>query len=84
MSDNGFKERYGLELLRLSDGKIKRGNYLYHFQRMEDKGFVTPGRKTSRMMFREFLAGFITSQVQGKRLLNAIELMGSTPYQRKI
>jgi DNA-binding PadR family transcriptional regulator len=41
MSDNGFKERYGLELLKLSDGKIKRGTIYTTLQRMEDKGFVT-------------------------------------------
>jgi len=41
MSDNGFKERYGLELLKLSDGKIKRGTIYTTLGRMEDKGFVT-------------------------------------------
>ena len=41
MSDNGFKERYGLEILKLSDGKIKRGTIYTTLQRMEDKGFVT-------------------------------------------
>jgi DNA-binding PadR family transcriptional regulator len=41
MSDNGFKERYGLELLKLSDGKIKRGTIYTTLQRMENKGFVT-------------------------------------------
>jgi DNA-binding PadR family transcriptional regulator len=41
MSDNGFKERYGLELLKLSDGKIKRGTVYTTLQRMQDKGFVT-------------------------------------------
>jgi DNA-binding PadR family transcriptional regulator len=41
MSDNGFKERYGLEIMKLSDGKIKRGTIYTTLQRMEDKEFVT-------------------------------------------
>lgn len=41
MSENGFKERYGLELLRLSNGGLKRGTVYTTLQRMEDKGFVT-------------------------------------------
>ena len=40
MLDNGFKERYGLELLRLSNGGLKRGTIYTTLQRMEDKGFV--------------------------------------------
>lgn len=41
MSENGFREVYGLELLRLSNGGIKRGTVYTTLQRMEDKGFVT-------------------------------------------
>jgi DNA-binding PadR family transcriptional regulator len=44
MSENGFKERYGLELLRLSNGGLKRGTLYTTLQRMEDKGFVISGR----------------------------------------
>ncbi len=40
MSENGFREVYGLELLRLSNGGIKRGTVYTTLQRMEDKGFV--------------------------------------------
>lgn len=41
MSENGFREVYGLELLKLSNGGIKRGTVYTTLQRMEDKGFVT-------------------------------------------
>lgn len=41
MSENGFKEVYGLELLKLSNGGIKRGTIYTTLQRMKDKGFVT-------------------------------------------
>ena len=40
MSENGFKEVYGLELLKLSNGGIKRGTIYTTLQRMQDKGFV--------------------------------------------
>jgi DNA-binding PadR family transcriptional regulator len=40
MSENGFSEIYGLELLKLSNGGIKRGTIYTTLQRMEDKGFV--------------------------------------------
>ncbi|HYP49347.1 MAG TPA: helix-turn-helix transcriptional regulator [Pyrinomonadaceae bacterium] len=41
MSENGFREMYGLELLKHSNGGIKRGPIYTTLQRMEDKGFVT-------------------------------------------
>ena len=41
MSENGFRETYGLELLKLSNGEIKRGTIYTTLQRMGDKGFVT-------------------------------------------
>ena len=41
MSKNGFRELYGLEMLELSDGKIKRGTIYTTLQRMQDKEFVT-------------------------------------------
>lgn len=41
ISENGFREIYGLELLKLSNGGIKRGTIYTTLQRMEDKGFVT-------------------------------------------
>jgi DNA-binding PadR family transcriptional regulator len=40
MSENGFREIYGLELLKLSNGGIKRGTIYTTLQRMQDKGFV--------------------------------------------
>jgi len=41
ISENGFREIYGLELLKLSNGGIKRGTIYTTLQRMQDKGFVT-------------------------------------------
>lgn len=41
MSENGFREVYGLELLKLSNGGIKRGTIYTTLQRMQDKNFVT-------------------------------------------
>jgi len=41
MSENGFREMYGLELLKLSNNGIKRGTIYTTLQRMADKGFVT-------------------------------------------
>jgi DNA-binding PadR family transcriptional regulator len=40
MWENGFREMYGLELLKHSNGGIKRGTIYTTLQRMEDKGFV--------------------------------------------
>lgn len=40
MSENGFREMYGLELLKLSNDGIKRGTIYTTLQRMQDKGFV--------------------------------------------
>jgi PadR family transcriptional regulator, regulatory protein PadR len=40
MAENGYGERYGLELMRLSNGRLKRGTIYTTLQRMEDKGFI--------------------------------------------
>lgn len=40
MSENGFREMYGLELLKFSNGGIKRGTIYTTLQRMQEKGFV--------------------------------------------
>ena len=36
----GAKERYGLELVRNSGGKLKRGTVYVTLQRMEEKGLI--------------------------------------------
>ncbi len=40
MSDHGFRELYGLQLVKLTNGALKRGTIYTTLQRMEDKGFV--------------------------------------------
>lgn len=40
MSESGFEKMYGLQLLKLSNKRIKRGTVYTTLQRMEDKGFV--------------------------------------------
>jgi DNA-binding PadR family transcriptional regulator len=76
MSDNGFKERYGLELLKLSDGKIKRGTIYTTLQRMEDKGFVTSRQEDKPDDVSGIPRRLYNITGTGQKALNAIELMG--------
>ena len=40
------QERYGLELVQLSDGQLKRGTVYVTLQRMEAKGLIQSSLKT--------------------------------------
>lgn len=79
MSDNGFKERYGLELLKLSDGKIKRGTIYTTLQRMEDKGFVTSRQEDKPDDVSGIPRRLYEITGTGQRALHALELMSLTP-----
>lgn len=75
MSDNGFKERYGLELLKLSDGKIKRGTIYTTLQRMEDKGFVTSRQEEKPDDVSGIPRRLYEITGTGQRVLQACELI---------
>jgi DNA-binding PadR family transcriptional regulator len=44
----GARERFGLELVDASDGRVKRGSVYVTLGRMEAKGFVESRQETSR------------------------------------
>jgi DNA-binding PadR family transcriptional regulator len=75
MSENGFREIYGLELLKLSNGGIKRGTIYTTLQRMEDKGFVVSRQEEKP----DNISGIPRRHYEitgiGQRALQAYELM---------
>lgn len=79
MSDNGFKERYGLELLKLSDGKIKRGTIYTTLQRMEDKGFVTSRQEEKPDDVPGIPRRLYEITGVGQRVLHVVEMMNLAP-----
>jgi PadR family transcriptional regulator, regulatory protein PadR len=79
MSDNGFKERYGLELLKLSDGKIKRGTIYTTLQRMEDKGFVASRQEDKPEDVPGIPRRLYNITGTGQRVLQAYELIVEAP-----
>lgn len=76
MSENGFREVYGLELLRLSNGGIKRGTVYTTLQRMEDKGFVTSRQEDKPDDVSGIARRMYEITGAGQRALQASELMG--------
>lgn len=78
MSDNGFKERYGLELLKLSGGKIKRGTIYTTLQRMEDKGFVTSRQEEKPDDVSGIPRRMYEITGAGQRALHALTLIGTS------
>jgi len=75
MSENGFKERYGLELLKLSNGGIKRGTIYTTLQRMEDKGFVTSRQEEKPDDVSGIPRRLYEITGTGQRVLEAYELI---------
>lgn len=77
MSDNGFKEVYGLELLKLSNGGIKRGTIYTTLQRMEDKGFVISRQEEKADDVSGIPRRLYEITGTGQRALQALELINS-------
>ncbi|HEX8370429.1 MAG TPA: helix-turn-helix transcriptional regulator [Pyrinomonadaceae bacterium] len=75
MSGNGFREIYGLELLRLSNGGIKRGTIYTTLQRMEDKGFVVSRQEEKPADVSGIPRRLYVITGIGQRALQASELM---------
>ncbi|HEX8738028.1 MAG TPA: helix-turn-helix transcriptional regulator [Pyrinomonadaceae bacterium] len=75
MSENGFREMYGLELLKLSNGGIKRGTIYTTLQRMEDKGFVTSYQEEKPDDVSGIPRRLYEITGSGQRALQAYELM---------
>lgn len=74
----GVGESYGLDLVKRSDGKLKRGTVYVTLQRMEEKGFLTsrqeaispdPNVGIPRRLY--------TVTGLGQRVLDAREMVGS-------
>ncbi|HEV7644621.1 MAG TPA: helix-turn-helix transcriptional regulator [Pyrinomonadaceae bacterium] len=77
MSENGFREVYGLELLRLSNGGIKRGTVYTTLQRMEDKGFVVSRQEDKPDDVSGIPRRLYEITGAGQRALQAVQLMGT-------
>ena len=75
MSENGFKERYGLELLKLSNGGIKRGTIYTTLQRMQDKGFVNSRQEEKPDDVSGIPRRLYEITGTGQRVLEAYELI---------
>lgn len=75
MSENGFREVYGLELLKLSNGGIKRGTIYTTLQRMEDKGFVISRQEDKPDDVSGIPRRLYEITGSGQRALQAFELM---------
>lgn len=75
MSENGFREVYGLELLKLSNGGIKRGTIYTTLQRMEDKGFVVSRQEEKPDDVSGIPRRLYEITGAGQRALQAYELM---------
>lgn len=75
MSENGFREVYGLELLKLSNGGIKRGTIYTTLQRMEDKGFVVSRQEEKPNDVSGIPRRLYEITGTGQRALQAYELM---------
>lgn len=75
MSENGFREVYGLELLKLSNGGIKRGTIYTTLQRMEDKGFVVSHQEEKPSDVSGIPRRLFEVTGTGQRALQAYELM---------
>jgi DNA-binding PadR family transcriptional regulator len=77
MSENGFREVYGLELLKLSNGGIKRGTIYTTLQRMEDKGFVTSRQEEKPDDVSGIPRRLYEITGNGQRALQAYEIMNT-------
>jgi DNA-binding PadR family transcriptional regulator len=75
MSENGFREVYGLGLLKLSNGGIKRGTIYTTLQRMEDKGFVTSRQEEKPDNVSGIPRRLYVITGTGQRVLQAYESM---------
>ncbi|MDQ3800901.1 MAG: PadR family transcriptional regulator [Acidobacteriota bacterium] len=76
MSENGFREMYGLELLKHSNGGIKRGTIYTTLQRMEDKGFVVSRQEDKPDNVSGIPRRLYEITGTGQRALQAYELLG--------
>ena len=75
MSENGFREMYGLELMKFSNGGIKRGTVYTTLQRMEDKGFVVSRQEEKPDDVSGIPRRLYEITGTGQRALQAYELM---------
>jgi len=66
---------YGLELVKLSDGKLKRGSIYVELDRLEDKGFVKWKLKAD-YTHPGLPRPIYSITAHGERALAAAEMMG--------
>lgn len=82
MSENGFRERYGLELLRLSKGGLKRGTVYTTLARMEDKGFVVSRQEEKPHSVSDIPRRLYEMTGAGQRVMQAYEWITSDVAER--
>lgn len=75
MSDYGFRELYGLQIVKLAGGMLKRGTIYTTLQRMEVKGFVESHQEEKPDDVSGIPRRLYKITAKGQRALQAYELM---------